>query len=175
MTGDNDAATSTWLSKREVAALHALQGLLAGGKHAGTTKDLADMAWVYACALFPDVSGSAPSAATDTPWSDDEAERAAAVRGAAEALGVPAEDIRNAAFEPNPGQGTGPGVRTLTEGEAAKLHAALGAIGVPKEKHYRLATGKLRREITSLTQVTTAERQVVVEYAERWVKQVQTT
>lgn len=59
----------------------------------------------------------------------------------------------------------------LTNDEASRLHKKLGAIGFAKEQHYRMASDKLRRSVTSFTELTRAESITLVDFAERQIKQ----
>jgi hypothetical protein len=63
--------------------------------------------------------------------------------------------------------------RKLTKAEAGRLHAKLGAIGYPQDKHYPLAAFRFKRDFTSLTELSIAESITLVDYAERQIKQRQ--
>jgi hypothetical protein len=61
--------------------------------------------------------------------------------------------------------------RKLTKAEARRLHAKLGAIGYPQDKHYPLAEFRFKRDFTSLTELSISESISLVDYAERQIKQ----
>lgn len=63
--------------------------------------------------------------------------------------------------------------RKLTKAEAGHLHAKLGAIGYPQDKHYPLAAFRFKRDFTSLTELSIGESITLIDYAERQVKQRQ--
>ena len=63
--------------------------------------------------------------------------------------------------------------RKLTKDEAKRLHAKLGAIGYPQDKHYEIAKFRFKRDFTSLTELNIGESITLVDYAERQIKQRQ--